>query len=590
MSFPSCLRRGITVAAMLLLTSIAAAQAPADPEAQLIEVLTSDAASAVDKANACRLLRVVGTEKSVPALAALLADERLSHAARIALEPMPYPEAGEALRAALEKTEGLTRVGIITSLGNRLDEQAVPLLAPLLESDDKATGDAAVLALGKIGATKHLLDLIGSNRVVFHIGAIKSDDPIQRQAAARQLADVPLDTLKQIAAEFGEFPPDSQIALLAAIRIRRVKDLTPVVINAAKSDNPNVQLAALRALGQMGDRTALPLLIEHALGGDGFYAPTALESLTRLHAPGVDDDLRERLLAKQDPARRVHWIALIGPRNPPGLAELLLGEATHDSPQVRQVAMAGLAQIASPAHLPAMTKAVLVATPGAERDEAEKAVMLVARQLADPAQQASPALEVYRQATPADQQALLPLLGRIGGDEAKQIILAIMISDDTEETSRDAAVRALANWPDASVAGDLRALAQQADNPRHRQWALRALIRVVSLPDAMPDDQKLAELNQAIDLAQRDDERRLALQRMASVRTIESLRTLVPYLDNPELSPSAAKSIVELARHQHLRNPHKEEFIAALEHVIAAPTTDEPTRRQATRHLQAARQ
>src|SRR5690606_34348604 len=196
-------------------------------------------------------------------------------------------------------------------------------------------------------------------------------------------------------------------------------------------------------------------------------------------------------------------------------------------------------------------------------------------QVADSTKRGGKVLEVYRRATPAEQLALLPLLGRIGGEEAKQTILAILNSDDEDPSLRDAAVRALANWPDASVADDLHELAQHSKVPRYRQQALRAFVRVVSLPDAMPDDQKLAKLKQAIDMAERHAERRLALDRMASVRTVESLRTLVPYLDNPELSGSAARSIAELARHQHLRNPHKGEFIAALERVIAASTTDD---------------
>src|SRR5690606_37773691 len=126
MSPVSTLRSALAVATMFLVASIASAQTPDLSDDKLIEALTCDAievltsdASKVDKSNACRMLRIKGTEKSVPALAKLLTDEDLSHAARVALEPMPYESAGEALRTALEKTDGLTRMGIITSLGNR---------------------------------------------------------------------------------------------------------------------------------------------------------------------------------------------------------------------------------------------------------------------------------------------------------------------------------------------------------------------------------------------------------------------------------------------------------------------------------------
>src|SRR5690606_1266209 len=194
------------------------------------------------------------------------------------------------------------------------------------------------------------------------------------------------------------------------------------------------------------------------------------------YAPGVDEDLATQLTAEQVPARRAKWIALVAARNSTGLVDLLLSEATHAAPEVRQSAMAALIKCAGPRHLPAMTKAVLAAPQGAERDAAEKAVMLVSQQTSDSEKRGAEVLEVYREATPEEQRALLPLLGRIGGDETKQTVLAIINSGEADD--REAAIRALANWPDASVADELRSLAKESKVPRHRQWALRALIRV----------------------------------------------------------------------------------------------------------------
>ncbi len=92
--------------------------AQGDEEQQLIAVLQSDS-SLTKKDAACARLKRIGTDQSVPALAALLTDEQLSHSARYALESMPSAKAGEALADALAKTSGLTKVGIINSLGFR---------------------------------------------------------------------------------------------------------------------------------------------------------------------------------------------------------------------------------------------------------------------------------------------------------------------------------------------------------------------------------------------------------------------------------------------------------------------------------------
>ena len=97
-------------------------------------------------------LRIVGTAASVPALAALLGEERTSQAARYALEGMPFPEAVAALRQALGQTSGLIKAGLIDSLGWRRDAASVPLLTPLLSGPDTAIAAAAASALGRIGS------------------------------------------------------------------------------------------------------------------------------------------------------------------------------------------------------------------------------------------------------------------------------------------------------------------------------------------------------------------------------------------------------------------------------------------------------
>ena len=57
------------------------------------------------------------------------------------------------------------------------------------------------------------------------------------------------------------------------------------------------------------------------------------------------------------------------------------------------------------------------------------------------------------------------------------------------------------------------------------------------------------------------------LQRAGAIRTVETLRFLLPYVDQPEFAETACWSIVELAHHRELRDANKAEFQAALEKV-----------------------
>ncbi len=119
-------------------------------ETRLASLLGSDASHAA-KDYACRKLSLIGSAGSVPALAGLLGDEKLSHMARYALERMSGDEAVAAVRDALPKTKGRVKVGVINSLGVLRDAKSTSALAGLLGDSDKEIAAAAAAALGSIG-------------------------------------------------------------------------------------------------------------------------------------------------------------------------------------------------------------------------------------------------------------------------------------------------------------------------------------------------------------------------------------------------------------------------------------------------------
>jgi HEAT repeat protein len=119
-------------------------------ETRLAGVLAGDGSRAA-KDFVCRKLSLIGTAESVPALAGLLPDAKLSHMARYALERMPSPEAVTAMRDSLPKVKGRVKVGVINSLGVRRDAKSLSALVALLKDSDKETVAAAAAALGSIG-------------------------------------------------------------------------------------------------------------------------------------------------------------------------------------------------------------------------------------------------------------------------------------------------------------------------------------------------------------------------------------------------------------------------------------------------------
>jgi HEAT repeat protein len=371
---------------------------------------------------------------------------------------------------------------------------------------------------------------------------------------------------RTFAAQLPKLPPGAQAGLLSALADRGDTAARPAVLSllAASRDEP-VRVAAIRALGFLGEPADVRTLVQLLSAESQAEQAAARTSLTRLPGESVPAALVGKM--KQAPVvLRVTLISILAARRALDAVPDLLPAAVDADPSVRAAAMTALGQLASPEHLPGMLRGVLRAEKGREREAAEKAVTLVCSRIPDTTEQAEPLLVALEQLKQADRTILLPTLGRVGGPAALKPVQAAIT--DADPVLHEAGLRALCNWPDASIAARLTTLVQTDEHPEHRTMALRALIRVAPVSDGRTDAEKLALLQQALALCTRNAERNLVLQRASAIRIVETLRFLTPYLDQPAYAPQACESVVELAHHRNVREPNKAEFERALDTVI----------------------
>jgi HEAT repeat protein/uncharacterized protein (DUF1778 family) len=370
-----------------------------------------------------------------------------------------------------------------------------------------------------------------------------------------------------------KLPAERQIELIGALGDRGDKAAIPAITALlVASQEPAVRAAAVQGLGVLGSGTEVAVL-KRSLAAAEPEKSAARRALTILRG---DDAVKQIVEAAEfgDPGLRPVFIDILADRRARSALPALVKTTGDADGAVRSAAMRALGKLGGPDQVAGMVAGLLKAAPGGERDEAERAVVAVCTQNAGKEKSADVFLAAFKAAGDADRDALLPALGRIGGPAAMAIVDGLI--NDPDPAKRQFGLKALTRWPDATVAPrllDLLAKATDQDKDQgqgERDMLLSALIRIAPLPDnKLNDKQKLELLAKTMQLCQKDEDRARVLERANAIRTVETFRFVLPYLDNPALAEPACKSVVELAHHQKLRDGNKDEFMKALDKVIS---------------------
>jgi HEAT repeat protein len=387
-------------------------------------------------------------------------------------------------------------------------------------------------------------------------------------------------TLK-VAAVLSRLPPERQRELVRAFATRGDAAAIPA-ITALVLATPDaaVRAAALESLGGLGSGTEVALLEKWLAEGEPEKS-AARRGLRLLRGADVSTQLVEAARGGE-PALRPTFIDILAERGEAGVAGDLAALAADPEPAVRLAALKALATLGGAAETAPLVDRLLAAESNEERAEAERTLVTLCTVNRGKDDAAKVFLGRFTAAEDDDREKLLPALGRIGGPQALAIVDELIAAADPGK--RAFGLKALTRWPDATVAGRLIDLHGTATDAVERAALLGALIRIAPLPDnKIKDGEKLDLLRKAMTLCEKDEDRTRILERANAIRTVETFRFVLPYLDDPTFAESACLSVVELAHHQKLRDAHKDEFAKALDKVIATTKSQELVER-ATRY------
>ena len=316
----------------------------------------------------------------------------------------------------------------------------------------------------------------------------------------------------------------------------------PALIEASKSDNESVRVAALRALGGVGDVSTIPVLVKAAAGS---AAGAATDALGRLKGADVDAALVKALDGADVPVKSALLQALAARRAASAVPEVVKALADADA-GIRKTAASALGTMGDDKAVPALIGFATKVEKQDELDAAEKAMMAICDRATDRAKAGAPIVEAAGAAKGPAKASLLRVMPKVGDAAALGAVKTAL--KDADAPTAEAALRVLADWPDAAAAPDLLDVSKTSPNATFQVLALRGYIRLANVPPDRPAADKLKMLKEALDLAKRPDEKRFALASLGEIGTLDSLKLVDPCIDDKGLCEEACQAAVKIGK------------------------------------------
>jgi uncharacterized protein len=474
---------------------------------------------------------------AVQALAALLTapEPAAASASAVSLGRIGGNEAAAALSLAYDKAQGALKSEIASSLLQCVEE--------FLSSRDYGSADGIC---AKILSTEPPL-----TPVILRQTALKGKIRAAEKDAARGLV---LETLTrgpqemhepaiglvpmvfkenevaQVCALLPKLSEAGQIQLLAALATYPKDAVRPFFLAAAKSPSPELRIAALKGLSRAGDVSTALFLAESAAGARGREQLAARSSLWALPGKDVDEAVLFWLLAAPNDSVKNEFIRAAGERRIGAAKNNLMALAGSGSPDNSLEAARALRLTASAADIPALLEVLFGTSDEPAQEELENTIGALAQEIGDldmrardveallapdPDSKSAPVTDIPKRCL------LYRTLGKIGDDSSLPLLRAAL--KDQDARVREAAIRALADWPNPTPREDVMGIARETRDLTLQVLALRGFIRMVGLERYQSPEAAVRSLRTALDLSGRPDEKKLVLGALSDFACPEAL-------------------------------------------------------------------
>jgi len=586
-------------------------------EAGLIRLLETNSTFEARKF-ACKQLGIIGTEAALPALSKLLTDPETSGIACLALTTYPPGKADELLRAGLRSENAAVRMQLAATLGDRRDVKSISPLTQLAWGPDQDVAEAAISALGKIGTKAALkaldrvrdkaggelngalggallrcagnLNAAGKTRAARalykdlleksgNIGVRRSalsallasdqDDGKRRildvlsrnDEALKPVAIAAIASVSDPGAseEFAmlmhHLSPQLQVLMVQTLAERGDDAARLQLAKALSLPEPMVRCAAIEALGRMADPYFVSLLTQAAAASTDPQEARDVETALVGMKGGAETDKKLVAQLRLAPAKaRVVLIATLAQRQGAAAAHLFLEETANFDPVVAKAAFRALAKVGTAEQAAPVVKKLLTLEDAGVQAEGESAARQLLGKMPEAAQRSAVVLELLPKATTVETRSTLLALLPACGDAAALAELKSAVGDSEPEV-REAAVRALADWPNDSAWDELARIYALPRQEKLHSLALPGLVRLLKDQNPHPDATLIGRYKQLFSSARSESDLKLLLGAVADVAHPDALPLVLPFVGRKDVRAEAVLAVQKIAEAIKAQHP-----------------------------------
>ena len=577
----------------------------AQVETEFDKFLSTNASFAA-KQYICEKLSVMGTEKSIPALQKLLQKDKTAEIALYALERIPGDAVTAMLMSEMKKANKKNKLAIINVLGRRGDREVVDTAVSLLKKGDAKTKSAMIKVLGELGGKKAISALNdiyknkkyrkeataalinaaeicvkhGNKKPAYAIydkiykdgqkghvqyaallGMIKTSDKNSSEiilgiltgkdksmygAAIQLVREIPYDQdVTPIIKAIPNFTTEQQVQLISSLAGRKDAVVVKAFNDAIKSENNELKIAGLKALKLSGDKNSIIVFAKTAAESKGNVRVAAREGLYQINADGVNEEILNQIAAT-DGKVKIELIKAVRERRISGAQNALAAVIKNDKNEKARVeAIRSWRDVAVAGDLDALLDFLVNAKSSDERAGLQKAVLAAVDKLPEGSQKSKKLLIKMSKTSDVNAQAsIIEILGKIGDPISLGPIYNALKNKNQE--IKIAGTRALADWPDATPIDDVYKIAATSNDEKQRILSIRGYIRMISIATKYTPEEKIKAYQDAMNLAKSIEEKRTVLSGVSQVVSVNSLKFVEKYLDDPQLKEEAAAAVIKI--------------------------------------------